>query len=95
MDIVYQIIALHLKNITDLNRCMCELDNITKIRAGKFVVHRYEGKIKDIFCSLQGLFSVWLPKSGYQMDKMYGLNIYQKIDIDNDQVIMDICIPIK
>lgn len=92
-------------SITDLNRCicdlcmtidgMCELDNITKIRAGKFMVHRYEGKIKDIFCSLQGLFSVWLPNSGYQMDEIYGLNIYQKIDIDNEQVIMDICIPIK
>lgn len=91
--------------ITNLDRCICdlcmtidricELDNITTIRAGKFAVHRYEGKIKDIFCSLQGLLCVWLPNSGYQMDERYGLNIYQKIDIDNERVIMDICIPIK
>ncbi|WP_348982944.1 GyrI-like domain-containing protein [Desulfosporosinus sp. FKA] len=92
-------------SITDLNRCICdlcmtvdgscELDNITTIKAGKFAVYRYEGKINNIFCSLQGLFSVWLPNSGYQMDERYGLNIYHKIDIDNERVIMDICIPIK
>ncbi|MDP4094011.1 MAG: AraC family transcriptional regulator [Bacillota bacterium] len=92
-------------SITDLNRCKCDLcitineisglDNITMIRAGKFAVHHYEGKINDIFCNLQGLFSVWFPYSGYQMDERYGLNIYREIDIDSEQVIMDICIPIK
>lgn len=92
-------------SITDPDRCICdlciaidgicELDNITTIDAGEFAVYPYEGKIKDIFCCLQGLFCVWIPDSGYQMDERYGLNIYQKIDIENEWVVMDMCIPIK
>jgi len=73
----------------------CALDNRTMIKGGKFAVYRYEGKIQDIFCSVQGVFSVWLPESGYIMDKRYGLNIYQKIDGNSKTVIMDLCIPIK
>jgi len=92
-------------SITDLTKCICDLcmtidkncrlNNVTEIREGKFAVYRYEGKIKDIFPSLQGIFNVWLPNSGYEMDKRYGLNIYRKIDVENEFVIMDLCIPIK
>ncbi len=91
--------------ITSLNRCICdlcmtvtevcELDNMTTIKGGKFATYRFEGEIQDIFCTLQGIFSIWLPKSGYEMDERYGLNIYRKIDRNNGQVIMDLCIPIK
>ncbi len=73
----------------------CTLDNITTIKGGKFAVYRYEGKIQDIFCSVQGVFSVWLPESGYIMDERYGLNIYQKIDENSETVSMDLCIPVK
>lgn len=89
--------------ITSLNRCLCdicltteescELDNVTMVKGGKFAVCRFEGKIEDIFCTIQGIFSVWLPKSGYEMDGRCGLNIYQKFD--RESVIMDLCIPIK
>ncbi len=91
--------------ITSLNSCLCDicittdeyckLDNVTTVKGGKFVMYRFEGKIQDIFCALQGIFSVWLPASGYEMDKRYGLNIYREIDIENERVIMDLCIPIK
>lgn len=91
--------------ITNLNRCMCdiclttnetgELDNITMIKGGKFAVYRYEGKIEDIFCTIQGIFSVWMPKSGCEMDGRCGLNIYRNIDRERECVIMDICIPIR
>lgn len=91
--------------ITSLNRCLCdicltteescELDNVTRVKGGKFAVCRFEGKIEDIFCTIQGIFSVWLPKSGYKMDGRCGLNIYQKIDKESGCVIMDLCIPIK
>ncbi|MEA4988284.1 MAG: GyrI-like domain-containing protein, partial [Anaerovorax sp.] len=70
-------------------------DNITTIKGGKFATYRFEGEIQDIFCTLQGIFSIWLPKSGYKMDERYGLNIYRKIDRNNGLVIMDLCIPIK
>jgi AraC family transcriptional regulator len=91
--------------ITSLNRCLCDicltteetcrLDNVTMLKGGKFAAYRYEGKIEDIFCTLQGIFSVWMPKSGYYMDGRCGFNIYRKIDRENEYVIMDLCIPVK
>lgn len=91
--------------ITGLNSCIydicmttdesCALDHVTKIKGGKFAVYRYEGGIQDIFCLVQGVFSIWLPASGYTMDERYGLNIYRKIDANNEYVIMDLCIPVK
>ena len=91
--------------ITNLDSCIydicmtadksCPQDNKTIIKGGKYAAYRYEGRIQDIFCSVQGVFSVWLPKSGYIMDKRYGLNIYQKIEESSEHVIMDLCIPIK
>ena len=91
--------------ITGLDSCIydicmstdesCGMENITTIKGGKFVVYRFAGKIHDIFCDIQGIFSVWLPASGYVMDERYGMNIYRKIDRDNEYVIMDLCIPVK
>jgi AraC family transcriptional regulator len=91
--------------ITYRNSCLCDicittdeyyrLDNVTTVKGGKFAIYRFEGKIPDIFCTLQGIFSVWLPASGYEMDKRYGLNIYREIDRENGRVIMDLCIPVK
>ncbi len=95
----------HDPSITSLNSCICDvcmttdelniLDNVTTVKGGKFATYRYDGRIQDIFCTIQGIFSVWLPESGYQMDKRYGLNIYREIDKENERVIMDLCIPIK
>lgn len=95
----------HDPSITSLNSCICDvcmttdelnsLDNVTIVKGGKFATYRYDGRIQDIFCTIQGIFSVWLPESGYQMDKRYGLNIYREIDKENERVIMDLCIPIK
>ncbi len=91
--------------ITSLDSCIydvcmtadesCGLENMTTIKGGKFAVYRYEGKIPDIFANIQGIFTVWLPKSGYQMDERYAMNIYRKIDRDNEYVVMDLCIPVK
>jgi AraC family transcriptional regulator len=91
--------------ITNLNQCICDLcmtvnvntntDHMTIIRGGKFASYCYEGRIQDIFGTLQGIFSIWLPKSGYVMNERYGLNIYRKIDRNSESVIMDLCIPIK
>lgn len=95
----------HDPSITSQNRCICDLcisvdrecgeENETIIKGGKFAVYPYEGKIADIFCTLQGIFSVWLPGSEYEMDERYGLNIYRKVDLINDIVALDLCIPVK
>jgi AraC family transcriptional regulator len=91
--------------ITNLNGCICdicittdkhcELDNVTTVMGGRFAKYQFEGEIQNIFCAIQGIFSIWLPASGYEMDKRYGLNIYREINREKGHVIMDVCIPIK
>lgn len=91
--------------ITGLDSCIydlcmttdqsCALENLTAIKGGKFAVCRYDGKIRDIFYFVQGVFSVWLPASGYTMEERYGLNRYQTIDKNSESVTMDLCIPVK
>ncbi|RDU24669.1 AraC family transcriptional regulator [Anaerosacchariphilus polymeriproducens] len=92
-------------SITSIEQCLydicitvdknCSLDNVTMIQGGKFAACRFKGSIKDIFYSYQGLFNIWLPNSGYEMDERYGLDIYRSVDCENMHVVMDICIPIK
>ena len=92
-------------SITKVSQCLYDLcmtvdanlrlENTTSIEGGKFAVYRFDGLIKDIYESLQDIFNIWLPNSGYKMDERYGLDIYRKIDRENSHVIMDLCIPIK
>lgn len=92
-------------SITQLDKCiydLCitasedvELENITTIKGGKYAVYKFNGFIYDIFVTFQGVFNIWLPRSGYERDERYGLGIYHNIDIKNDHVTMDLCIPIK
>lgn len=90
--------------ITSPSQCICDicitvervfnLGNVMCISGGKCIVYHFNGEIKDIFETLQGVFRVWLPGSGYSMAKRYGFNIYRDIDRDNHHVVMDLCIPI-
>jgi len=73
----------------------CALDNVVTLEKGKFAVCRFEGAVSDIFMALQGVFSVWLPQSPYEMDQRYVLNIYRAIDREAMRVVLDLCIPIK
>lgn len=97
--------SYHDPSITDVEQCLydicmtvdenCALDNITTIRGGKFAVYRFDGLIQDIFITFQGMFTIWLANSGYEMDERYGLGIYQNINEDTMHVVMELCIPIK
>lgn len=92
-------------SITGVEQCLyelcmtvdqnCSLDNVTIIPGGKFAIFRFEGLIQDIFAAFQGVFTVWLPESGYEMRESYGLDIYRDLNRESMQVIMDLCIPIK
>lgn len=73
----------------------CNLDNVMWIKGGKWIVYHFDGEIKNIFETLQGIFNVWLSQSGYNMVQRYGLNIYHHIDREHHRVIMDLCIPIE
>lgn len=91
--------------ITNTAQCICDicmtveqdcgLSNVMWISGGQWIVYHFDGMIKDIFETLQGIFSVWLPQSGYKMTQRYGLNIYRRIDRDNHSVVMDLYIPIS
>lgn len=91
-------------SITKPSQCICDIcmtvdphcgqDNVMWIRGGKWAVYPFEGEIKDIFGTIQGIFSIWLPQSGYVMAQRYGMNIYHQIDRDCHRVVMDLCIPI-
>jgi AraC family transcriptional regulator len=72
-----------------------ESDSTTVIPGGKYAIYPFEGLIEDIFCAVQGVFSVWLPRSGYFMNRRYGLNIYHNIDINDRVVRFDLCIPVE
>lgn len=91
--------------VTKPAQCICDIcmtaeqdcgeEHVMWIGGGKCIVYHFDGEIKDIFETLQGIFSVWLPQSGYTMEKRYGLNIYQHIDREKHRVIMDLCIPVS
>lgn len=91
--------------ITDPTQCICDicmtvredcaLSNVIRIDGGQWIIYHFDGEIKDIFETLQGIFNVWLPQSGYKMSRRYGLNIYRSIDRENHSVVMDLCIPVS
>ncbi len=95
----------HDPSITGAAQCVCDLcmtvepdcaqSNVLRIDGGKWAVSRFDGEIRDIFETLQGIFSVWLPQSGYRMTRRYGLNLYRRIDRENHRVVMDLCIPVS
>lgn len=73
----------------------CELENITTIKGGKFLVYHFEDRVENIFLNFQGLFGVWFPKSGYEIDERHGFEIYRKIHESEMKFTMDFFIPIK
>ncbi|KNZ40886.1 AraC family transcriptional regulator [Acetobacterium bakii] len=92
-------------SITNVKQCLYDIcmtvdnnstfENAMTIQSGKFAVYSFDGLIPDIFEAFQGVFNIWMPNSGYEMDERYGLNIYRKIDREKQHVVMDLCIPIK
>lgn len=92
-------------SITSVEQCLydicmtvgkdCPLNKVMTIPGGKFAVYRYDGPIEGIFNVYQGLFTVWLADSSWEIDDRYGLDIYQSVDHDDMQVVMDICLPVK
>lgn len=91
-------VATQENSICDLCLTLTEAlpdEQMMVIAGGKYAVFPYEGTIEGIFRVMQGLFRMWLPKSGYRMRENYGLTIYQKIDWEREYVQLEMCIPIK
>lgn len=104
-DSMYIEISYDDPKITDLNRCIYDLclskgdvsniDNTKIIKGGLFAVYNFSGSIIDIFHAFKGMFNVWIPNSGYELDDRVGFSIYKFANCEKDHFMMDICIPIK
>lgn len=92
-------------SVTDKEHTICDLclsytgevklANLRKLQGGKFAVYHYQGQIQDIYASLQGVYTKWLPQSGVKRREYSNMNIYRAIDWEQNFVIMDLYIPIK
>ncbi len=61
---------------------------------GKYAVYRFSGHRKEIYTDYQGLFTVWLPQSGYELKCGDLFDIIYRVNSDTDMLEMDICIPV-
>lgn len=73
----------------------CQLDNTCVLKGGKFAIYHFKGPVNQIYHSIQSMFNVWLPESGYEIDERYGFDIYREIDCDTMNMGIDLCIPVK
>jgi AraC family transcriptional regulator len=92
-------------SITNIDECLydicitapkdCTLENTYVLKGGKFAIYHFKGLVKQIYCSYQSIFNVWLPQSNFEIDDRYGFEIYRKIDCDAMFMEIDLCIPVK
>lgn len=65
------------------------------IAGGKYAVYRFQGHRKDIYTEYQGLFTVWLPQSGFVLKCGELYDVIHRLHMETDMVEMEICIPVE
>lgn len=91
--------------ITDQNRCIYDMcitvdQNATGfsskiIKGGKYASYSFEGPTSKIFEAYQGILKVWLPNTIITLDDREILSKYEIGEQKENNIKMDICIPIK
>lgn len=91
--------------ITDTDGCLYDicmsvdrnvsLENTCTIEGGKCAVYSYKGLGKYIYAAYQTLFTVWLPRTPYELDYRSGFDIYHVVDRESGYMELDICLPLK
>lgn len=91
--------------ITDANGCLYDicmsvdrsvpLENTCIIKGGKCAVYPYKGLGKYIYAAYQTIFTVWLPRTPYELDYRSGFDIYHLVDSKSGYMELDICMPLK
>ncbi|CAM3647897.1 GyrI-like domain-containing protein [Erysipelothrix urinaevulpis] len=91
--------------VTNKQKCMYDIcmsipmnldhEDSQIIPGGLYAVLHYDGPIDQMYLSFQGLFRVWLPKSGYYLDNRYGFDIYRAHNSKAMTIKFDLCIPIS
>lgn len=91
--------------ITNANGCLYDicmsvdgsvpLENTCIIKGGKCAVYPYRGLGKYIYAAYQTIFTVWLPRTPYELDYRSGFDIYHMVDSKSGYMELDICMPLK
>lgn len=91
--------------ITNANGCLYDicmsvdrsvpLENTCIIKGGKCAVYPYKGLGKYIYAAYQTIFTVWLPRTPYELDYRSGFDIYHMVDSKSGYMELDICMPLK
>lgn len=92
-------------NLASTERCLYDicmtvndapdLENTKILPGGRFATFTYKGPISKINQAYKGLFNVWLPKSGYEMDYRLGFDSFSNSATNHAYHEMEINIPIK
>jgi len=91
--------------ITDMDGCLYDicmsvdrsapLENTCTIEGGKCAVYPYKGLGKHIYAAYQTIFTIWLPRTKYELDYRSGFDIYHQVDTESGYMELDICLPLK
>lgn len=97
-------------NITDKSRCVYDIcikigsdtvlpPHITTdtrtIKGGKFASYTARGNPSDIAHDYKGVFNVWLPNSGYNLDTRIRFDSYRVVNPEEQYFEVDINLPIQ
>lgn len=91
--------------VTEADKCLydicmtveadCPLENTVTIQGGRCAVYRFRGHGKHIYAAYQTIFLVWLPRTGYKIDRARSLfDLYYVVDCDTMYMELDICVPV-
>lgn len=95
-------------DIMELDRCICDIgmviteqqraqfaeQPISMLPGGKYAVYRFSGHRNEIYTLYQGLFTVWLPQSNYELRCGEIYDMIHKFRSETNMLEMEICIPV-
>lgn len=82
------------KQITSDTSKEMRIQSTSVIPGGKYAVYRFQGHRKDIYTEYQGLFTVWIPNSGYELGCGEVYDMIYKFCSETDMLEMEICVPV-
>lgn len=100
LDISYDDPSISNENSCIFDICMATEKKIPEfntmiINGGKYALYYYKGPIAGISAAYQNIFSQWLPNTTCTLDDRRILSLYDQGKQENNNIKMNICIPIK
>ncbi|HLP10736.1 MAG TPA: AraC family transcriptional regulator [Flavobacteriales bacterium] len=68
-----------------------------EIKGGKFASFMVQGEIKEVFDRIHYFYNTWLPKSGYRIAQVYGIEVFTEnmTEINYKDSVRELLIPIE